>query len=128
MEIFNSIEINAKGKSKKELKKEILKRVEDEIEKILDKKEEVKEEVEEKELHKFHILCDESEDKEGFGVAIESEGEPARLFGMLVCMTSSALRTLEEEYEGDRGILPTFIKCLIDEYTDNSAESVKKNG
>lgn len=130
MEMLSSIEINASGKTKEEVKEEIMKKVEKEVETILKMKEKKgNEEVKEgkRELEKFHIICDESEDGTGFGVKIENNGSGDHLFSMLVCMTASALNSLnDEDNQGNPLSLLHFIDCLMKEYTNSSCEGMVK--
>ena len=128
---IGNIKVNAKGKTPEQIKEEILAEVGKQVDQMISvsdkahKKEEVK--PESKEPVFLHLRADEAEDKSGFGVSTEWNGDFATIMTMLTTSVSQALHTMandaDDEYNPD--LLLRFIGALIHEYTYNDEEEDK---
>lgn len=123
-----NIKIDANGKTPEQVKAEIMEQVAKQVDTMIglgDKvhKKEVKKE-EPKEVRYVHICADEAEDKSGFGVSTEWNGDFSTVMTMLTTAVSQALHNMtndsDDEYNPD--LLLQFIMALIGEYTGMNDE------
>lgn len=120
---IGEIKIDGKGKTPEQVKAEILEKVGEQVDSMLktnNKKEESNEPV------FLNIKAEQAEDKSGFGVSTEWNGDFEEIMNMFVTAVSQTLHTIadDEDNEYNPDLLVKFVGALIQEHITNKGEDI----
>lgn len=120
---IGEIKIDGKGKTAEQIKAEILDKVGEQVDSMLKSNRETKKHKDQKEEEVFlNIMAKQSEDKSGFGVSTEWNGEFEEIMDMFVTATSQTLHTMadDEDDEYNPDLLVKFVGALIQTHITNN--------
>lgn len=123
---ISNIHVSGKGKTREEIKKEVMEQFNEQLDEMLENIKDTKIEEEKKKKPLMHVIinAEETEDREGFGVSVDIEGEYEELMTMLTMATASALEAIMENEYSELQLF-SFITALIHEYNERRNKEEK---